>query len=85
MRSVWAQPRPGAPTGPIEIDLQVEVRTEATLAPEPQRSAYAAPAPLRRGRGWYAGDLHVHSLQSGDADPDATLFHNARNDDGWPL
>lgn len=64
---------PGAPTGPIEIDLQVEVRTEATLAPEPQRSAYAAPAPLRRGRGWYAGDLHVHSHQSGDADPDATL------------
>lgn len=64
---------PGRPTGPVEVELQIELREAPSLAPEPQRAPYAPPAPLRTGRAWYAGDLHVHSHQSGDADPDATL------------
>ena len=40
-----------------------------TLAPQPERMPYVAPAPLTTGARWYAGDFHVHSRDSGDARP----------------
>ncbi|MFM2163162.1 MAG: hypothetical protein RLZZ383_2674 [Pseudomonadota bacterium] len=41
----------------------------ATLAAQPERRPYADVAPLATGWAWYAGDLHVHSRESGDASP----------------
>jgi MYXO-CTERM domain-containing protein len=64
---------PGLPEGPVSVRLEVELRAAPTLAPEPDRAPYAPPAPLRRGRAWVAGDFHVHSRESGDADPAADL------------
>ena len=54
---------------PGRYRLEVELRTEATLAPQPERRPYVAPAPLSAEARWYAGDLHVHSRESGDAQP----------------
>ena len=54
---------------PVSYDLRVFLREAPTLAPEPQRSTYEPVPALREGPDWYAGDLHVHSRQSGDASP----------------
>jgi hypothetical protein len=52
---------------PAKFHLEVTFRTAATLAAQVQRVAYA-PAPALSGEArWYAGDLHVHSTESGDA------------------
>src|SRR5690606_556496 len=40
-----------------------------TLAPQPERQPYVPSTPLRDEPGWYAGDVHVHSQESGDARP----------------
>jgi hypothetical protein len=56
-------------TAPAKYHLEVELRTVATLAAQPQRRAYSAVAALEATARWYAGDLHVHSLESGDAQP----------------
>lgn len=53
---------------PARFRLEVEARTAATLAPQ-LRTTYTPAAPLEVGRRYYAGDLHVHSLESGDARP----------------
>ncbi|HVV86889.1 MAG TPA: CehA/McbA family metallohydrolase [Kofleriaceae bacterium] len=53
----------GGQAGHYTID--VELRDAATLAPGP-RAAWA-PVVLSHERRWYAGDFHVHSLESGDA------------------
>lgn len=50
---------------PAKYRLEVEARTTATLAPQ-ARSPWA-PMTLSSGPRFYAGDLHVHSTQSGDA------------------
>ncbi len=55
----------GASNYHIEIDL----RTAATLAPQPERSTYAPAPALETGARWYAGDFHTHSVESGDARP----------------
>lgn len=54
---------------PARYRIEVELRTTSTLPAQPQRSVYAHAPALKEGRRWYAGDLHVHSLESGDARP----------------
>lgn len=55
---------------PATYDIEVVLRDTVTLPAQPQREAYADPGPLRVEPRWYAGDLHVHSRESGDARPD---------------
>lgn len=47
----------------------ITLRDAPTLAPQPERAPYAAAPALDRTARWYAGDLHVHSVESGDASP----------------
>ncbi len=54
---------------PANFSVKVVLRDVATLSPQPERSPYAAPAPLDKTPRWYVGDFHVHSLESGDAKP----------------
>lgn len=58
---------------PGQYALEIVLRDAAetpTLAPQPERMAYAhVPALVDEPR-WYAGDFHVHSRESGDARPD---------------
>lgn len=54
---------------PGAYDVEVVLRDAVTLAPQTERRAYAPAAPLSATPGWYAGDLHVHSRESGDASP----------------
>lgn len=51
-------------TAPYHIE--VELRDAPTL-PRQDRRPFVAAAPLAVGRRFYAGDFHVHSLESGDA------------------
>lgn len=51
--------------------VEITLRETATLAPVGDRAAWAEPAPLSTEARFYAGDFHVHSEDSGDAD--ATL------------
>ncbi len=55
----------------VTYTLEVVLRDAPTLPPQPERRPFEDPGALRSGPGWYAGDLHVHSRESGDAD--ATL------------
>ena len=48
---------------PGEYDVCIILRTEPTLEPQP-RSPYADPGVLDDEARWYAGDFHVHTLQS---------------------
>jgi hypothetical protein len=54
---------------PGEYHVEVEMRSEPSLAPQPERAAYEPAAPLSHEARWYAGDFHVHSRESGDAFP----------------
>ncbi|MFZ5476480.1 MAG: CehA/McbA family metallohydrolase [Myxococcota bacterium] len=66
-RVVVGKAKIGSPPG--EYHVEIALRDTATLAPEPEREPYAdVPALSGEGR-WYAGDLHVHSRDSGDARP----------------
>ncbi len=57
-------------TLPGGYHLEIFVRTSnETLAPQPERAPYVASPALETGARWYAGDFHVHSVQSGDARP----------------
>jgi hypothetical protein len=53
---------------PARYRIEVELRTRATLASQP-RTPYSPSPPLDTTARWYAGDLHVHTLESGDARP----------------
>lgn len=54
---------------PANFSVKAILRDAATLAPQPERTPYTpAPAIDDKG-GWYAGDFHVHSRESGDAKP----------------
>jgi hypothetical protein len=56
------------------VDAQASWSVDLTLHPtvvapeQPERQPYQ-PATLRTGAAWYAGDLHAHSRESGDAAP----------------
>jgi MYXO-CTERM domain-containing protein len=54
---------------PAMYDIKVILRDTATLAPQTDRQPYQPPPPLVTGARWYAGDFHVHSVESGDARP----------------
>ncbi len=54
---------------PAVYRVEVVLRDAATLADQPERRPYADAAPLSGEARWYAGDLHVHSRESGDATP----------------
>ncbi len=54
---------------PASFSLKVTLRDAPTLPAQSTRKKYAAPAPLSTETRWYAGDFHVHSLESGDAQP----------------
>jgi len=51
---------------PFDYSLEVVLRTESTLIPRARQPYQPAPALSVEAR-WYAGDFHVHSLESGDA------------------
>ncbi|MEZ4239054.1 MAG: CehA/McbA family metallohydrolase [Myxococcota bacterium] len=52
---------------PGQYHVEVVLRRDTTLAPQPERQPYADVPALEVGPRWYAGDLHVHSRESGDA------------------
>lgn len=58
------------PTTPARYHLEVTFRTTATLPAQTQRMPYAAVSALKPELRWYAGDLHCHSKESGDAQPE---------------
>ncbi len=60
---------------PGRYAVEVVLRQAPTLPPQ-DREPWVDPGPLRSGPGWFAGDLHVHSDESGDAS--ATLEEIAR-------
>lgn len=47
--------------------ITVTLRDEPTLSADPDRGPYAPSPALETGARWYLGDLHVHSVTSGDA------------------
>ncbi len=50
--------------------VTVTLRDAPTLAPQPERAPFEDRGPVASdGPRWYAGDLHVHSRESGDARP----------------
>lgn len=54
---------------PVDYHLAVILRQTATLPPQTERAPYQEHAALSSEARWYAGDLHVHSVESGDARP----------------
>lgn len=54
---------------PASFALTVILRDTPTLPAQPERSPYTPFIGLGGGPRWYAGDLHVHSRESGDAKP----------------
>jgi hypothetical protein len=54
---------------PAKYRIEVETRLSPTLTPQPERRPYVPAIPLEINARYYAGDLHVHSLESGDARP----------------
>jgi hypothetical protein len=56
-------------SSPAQYHVEVTLRDAPTLAAQTGRTPYKPAAPLKRERRWWAGDLHVHSLESTDAKP----------------
>jgi hypothetical protein len=54
---------------PVAYHVVVTLRDTPSLPPQPERAPYVEHAPLSSESRWYAGDLHVHSIESGDARP----------------
>lgn len=54
---------------PAQYRVEITLRDVPTLEPETHRAPYAPAAALSEGPRWYAGDFHVHSRESGDAEP----------------
>lgn len=54
---------------PAQYHVEVVLRTDPTLPAQAGRTPYKPAAALKRERRWWAGDLHVHSLESTDAKP----------------
>lgn len=52
---------------PGQYRVEIDLRTVATLEADPTRRPYADAPALESGARWYAGDFHVHSVESGDA------------------
>lgn len=56
-------------TQPAQYHVEVILRDAPTLTAQGERGAYQPGANLHKERRWYAGDFHVHSKESGDAQP----------------
>lgn len=54
---------------PALYEIEIELRTTATLPAQTERTPYVPASALESTARWYAGDFHVHSLESGDARP----------------
>jgi hypothetical protein len=54
---------------PGRYRVEITLRETQTLPPQPERRPYAPAAEVAPGPRWFAGDFHVHSRESGDADP----------------
>lgn len=54
---------------PARYHVEIVLRDAPTLPPQPERTPWAPGPALATGPRWWAGDLHVHSRESGDADP----------------
>ncbi|MEP7121373.1 MAG: CehA/McbA family metallohydrolase [Byssovorax sp.] len=54
---------------PAKYQVTVHLRDAPTLAAQTVRTPYVAVPALSKGPRWYAGDFHVHSKESGDAEP----------------
>lgn len=64
---------------PGRYRLTIELRETPTLAPDPARAPYVPRGVVRGGPAWYAGDFHVHSSESTDANvPVVELARKAR-------
>lgn len=59
----------GDADGTVRWRLEIELSSDPAFAAEPYRGARYDRTPVRRGPGWYAGDMHVHAEHSalGDA------------------
>lgn len=59
----------GDADGTVAWRLEIELSSDAAFAAEPYEPARYDRTPVRRGAGWYAGDMHVHAEHSalGDA------------------
>ncbi len=49
---------------PARYDVLVTLRTQPTLPPQPEREPYRPAPPLETGARWYAGDIHMHTVES---------------------
>jgi hypothetical protein len=68
---VWVgKPRIATPPGYYSINITL--LATPSLPPQPFRQPYVPSPPLNLAAGWYAGDFHVHSCESGDAFANAT-------------
>jgi hypothetical protein len=54
---------------PGQYALEIVLRTTPTLPRQTERQPYRPAAALSEEARWYAGDVHVHSVESGDARP----------------
>ena len=66
---------------PATYHVEIFFRDTPSLAPQPEREPYAPVDALSTEARWYAGDFHVHSLESGDARPsidEVATFARAR-------
>lgn len=52
---------------PATFSVHVTLRDTTTLAAQPERAPYQVTPALSKEPRWYAGDFHVHSIESGDA------------------
>lgn len=55
---------------PARYEVEIHLRNSPSLPPQPQRRPYSPAPPLKSQARWYAGDFHVHSVESGDARPE---------------
>ncbi len=55
--------------GAASYHVEVLLKDVAALPAQPEREPYVDPGVLSDEERWYAGDLHVHSRESGDARP----------------
>ncbi|HEU4534963.1 MAG TPA: CehA/McbA family metallohydrolase, partial [Polyangiaceae bacterium] len=54
---------------PATYHVEIDLRAAPTLPPQAERRPYVPSAPLAAGGRWWPGDFHVHSRESGDANP----------------
>ncbi len=67
---------------PINHRVEITLRTTPSRPVDPTLAPYVPAPPIMKGRRWYAGDLHVHSWESGDsyvAPDEVAVFARSRS------